>query len=127
MEHNSVYGGKTNIYDADIAGGATDAYGQQQYHGYQQTAAVPGQGPGMFAGQWQQHPLHQPQHQPAQQLMRDGYGQAMHAAPAPSAAAYGMPMPQQLMQAAPAPDQHDDTLKAVRDMPTPFQQLYSYR
>ncbi|WIA13166.1 hypothetical protein OEZ85_006758 [Tetradesmus obliquus] len=36
-------------------------------------------------------------------------------------------MPQQVVQAAPAADQHDDTLKAVRDMPTPFQQLYSYR
>jgi hypothetical protein len=126
MEHN-VYGGETNVYDADIAGGATDVYGQQQYHGYQQTEAASGHGPGMYPGHWQQQPLHQPQHQPAQQLMHDGYGQAMHAAPAPSTAAYGMPMPQQLMQAAPASDQHDDTLRAVRDMPTPFQQLYSYR
>jgi hypothetical protein len=126
MEHNFNWG-ETNVYDADIAGGATDVYGQQQYHGYQQTEAVPGQGPGMFPGHWQQHTLHQSQHQLVHQPPHDGYGQAMHAAPAPSTAAYGMPMQQQLMQAAPANDQHDDTLKTVRDMPTPFQQLYSYR
>jgi hypothetical protein len=126
MQHNGYYQNNSNLYEADV-GGATDAYGQhQQYeqYGFEQTgaAAASRQGSCVNQEQWQQAPPYagpQLQHQHTH-----AYGQTMSA---PSAAAYGLPMPQQVMQAALAPDQHDDTLKAVRDMPAPFQQLYSYR
>lgn len=123
-EHNRNGSG---IYEAEVAGGAAAVYGQhQQYkqHGYEQAAATR-QSPCVGPGHWQPSPPHlvpHLHHQPT-----PVYGQPMPTTSASTAAAYGLPMPQQVVQAAPAADQHDDTLKAVRDMPTPFQQLYSYR
>jgi hypothetical protein len=126
MQSNEYYRDELNFCEADIAGAPADAYGQQQQYeqyGYEQAAAAPVQGP----GQWQQlrpHPVAQPQFQPT----HTSYGftvPTMSAPPPP--AAHGLPLPQQVTQAPPVPDQFDDSLKAVRDMPTPFQQLYSYR
>lgn len=128
MQRNEYYGYGFSTRNAGIAGDASDMYGQQQqYHGHEHTEGTLGQDPCVAPGHWPNHALPQPPSQPSHQPMHAAYGQAMPAAPGPSAAAYSMPMQQQLLQAAPAPDQYDDSLRAVRDMPTPFQQLYSYR
>lgn len=108
------------MYEADIAGGTVDPdsrYGWPQEH-VQQQYAPPDMQHGSAAYGQQGHLQHHQAYHPSLIASED-------AQPA-QAAAYGRPVPQ-----IPGPvavgAAHDDSLKAVKDLPPAFHPCFSFR